>query len=212
MSENRLDNLYNFAPNQNYEAINPLDELYEKENRDREEKLRQILNTVSSLDPDNTGEAQKLAERLNLPSGVALNSDQTLKILKERNKRENIYSLDLAQTNPILMRHLTDPNFAAIAQDNVDQLGLIEGAFTGIQNFPENAAQGWEKGRLQSEQGKLGFQKALNIELGKPNEIIDQRIQEINVRLEELEGDGSGMWENTFTIAGQWSKTIFKAF
>ena len=116
--------------------------------------------------------------------------------------------MDLAQTNPILMRHLTDPNFAAIAQDNVEQLGLIEGAFTGIQNFPENAAQGWEKGRLQAEQGKLGFQKALNVEQGLSNEIIDKRIAEIGTRLEELEGDGSGLWENTFTIGGQWSKTM----
>ena len=208
MSENRLDNLYNFAPSQNYEASNPLEQLYEQENKQREEKLKQILNTVSSLDPDNTGEAQKLAERLNLPSGIALNSNKTLDILRERNKRQNIYSLDLAQTNPILMRHLTDPNFAAIAQDNVEQLGLIEGAFTGIQNFPENAAQGWEKGRLQAEQGKLGFQKALNVEQGLSNEIIDKRIAEIGTRLEELEGDGSGLWENTFTIGGQWSKTM----
>ena len=106
------------------------------------------------------------------------------------------------------MRHLTDPNFAAIAQDNVDQLGLLESAFTGIQNFPENARQGWEKGRLQAEQGKLSFQKGLNVEQGLSNEIIDKRIAEIGTRLEELESDGSGLWENTFTIGGQWSKTM----
>ena len=208
MPINPFDDLNSLAPSQNYSEKNPFDDLYEQENKEREKKLKQILHTVSTLDPDNTGEAQKLANRLNLPPGVALNSDTTLEILRERNKRQNIYQLDLAQTNPILMRHLSDPNFAAIAQDNVERLGLIEGAFTGIQNFPENAAQGWEKGRLQSEQGKLGFQKALNIELGISNEAIDKRIEEIGVRLEELEGDGSGMWENTFTIGGQWSKTI----
>ena len=38
MSENRLDNLYNFAPSQNYEATNPLEQLYEQENKEREEK------------------------------------------------------------------------------------------------------------------------------------------------------------------------------
>jgi hypothetical protein len=211
MSTNPFDDLNSLAPSQNYSQQNPFDDLYEQENKEREKKLKQILNTVSSLNPDNTGEAQKLAERLNLPPGVALNSDTTLEILRERNKRENIYRLDLAQTNPILMRHLTDPNFAAIAQDNVERLGLIEGAFTGIQNFPENARQGWEKGRLQAEQGKLGFQKSLNVDLGKSNEIIDQRIEEIGVRLEELESDGSGLWENTFTIGGQWSKTMQEA-
>ena len=211
MPTNPFDELNKLAPSQNYGEKNPFDDLFEQENKEREEKLKQILHTVSTLDPDKTGEAQKLAEQLNLPPGVALNSDETINILKERNKRQNINRLDLAQTNPILMRHLTDPNFAAIAQDNVERLGLIEGAFTGIQNFPENARQGWEKGRLQSEQGKLGFQKALNVELGVSNEAIDKRIEEIGVRLEELEGDGSGMWENTFTIGGQWSKTMQEA-
>ena len=211
MPTNPFDDLNSLAPSQNYSERNPFDDLYEQENKEREKKLKQILNTVSSLDPDNTGEAQKLANSLNLPPGVALNSDTTLEILRERNKRQNIYRLDLAQTNPILMRHLTDPNFAAIAQDNVERLSLIEGAFTGIQNFPENARQGWEKGRLMAEQGKLGFQKSLNVDLGKSNEIIDQRIEEIGVRLEELESDGSGLWENTFTIGGQWSKTMQEA-
>ena len=208
MSINPFDDLNNLSPSQNYGERNPFDDLFEQENKEREKKLKQILHTVSTLDPDKTGEAQKLAERLNLPQGVALDSDQTLEILKERNKEQNIYSLDLANTNPILMRHLTDPNFAAIAQDNVERLGLIESAFTGIVDFPENISQGWEKGRLQSESGKLGFQKALNVELGISNEIIDQRIEEISVRLQELEGDGSGMWENTGTLAGQMSTTL----
>ena len=211
MPTNPFDELNELAPSQNYSQKNPFDDLFEQENKEREEKLKQILHTVSTLDPDKTGEAQKLAERLNLPAGVSLNSDETINILQERNKRQNINRLDLAATNPILMRHLTDPNFAAIAQDNVERLGLIEGAFTGIVDFPENAAQGWEKGRLQAEQGKLGFQKALNVELGVSNEAIDKRIEEIGVRLEELEGDGSGMWENTFTIGGQWSKTMQEA-
>ncbi len=208
MSVNPFDDLNKLAPSQNYGEKNPFDDLFEQENKEREKKLKQILHTVSTLDPDRTGEAQKLAERLNLPPGVALNSDETINILKERNKRQSIYSLDLAQTNPILMRHLTDPNFAAIAQDNVESLGLIEKAFTGIIDFPENISQGWEKGRLQTELGKLGFQKGLNVELGKSNEIIDQRIEEINVRLQELEGDGTGMWENTGTLAGQMSTTL----
>ena len=211
MPTNPFDELNELAPSQNYGDKNPFDDIFEQENKEREEKLRQILHTVSTLDPDKTGEAQKLAERLNLPPGVSLNSDETINILKERNKRQNINSLDLAATNPILMRHLTDPNFAAIAQDNVERLGLIEGAFTGIVDFPENISQGWEKGRLSAEQGKLGFQKALNVELGVSNEAIDKRIEEIGVRLEELESDGSGMWENTFTIGGQWSKTMQEA-
>ena len=95
MSINPFDDLNSLAPSQNYSQQNPFDDIYEQENKEREKKLKQILNTVSSLNPDNTGEAQKLAERLNLPPGVALNSDTTLEILRERNKRQNIYRLDL---------------------------------------------------------------------------------------------------------------------
>ena len=91
MPTNPFDDLNSLAPSQNYSQKNPFDDLYEQENKEREKKLKQILNTVSSLDPDNTGEAQKLANRLNLPAGVALNSDTTLEILRERNKRQNIY-------------------------------------------------------------------------------------------------------------------------
>ena len=207
MSDNPFDKLLEAAPSQNYGNRNPFDDVFEQENQERKEKLKQILNTVSTLDPDKTGEAQKLAERLNLPPGVALNSDDTIKILQERDKRQNINQMDLAASNPILMRHLTDPDFAAIAQDNVEQLGLIEGTFTGIQNFPENAAQGWEKGRLLTEMGKLGYQK----KIGQSNEIIDARLEEINTRMQELEDDGSGMWENASEILGQWSATMPEA-
>jgi len=207
MSTNPFDVL-SAAPSQNYEADNPFDVIQEHENKEREKQLKLILNSVSKLDPDRTGEAQKLAERLNLPPGIALDSDETLNLLRERNKEQNIYALDLAATNPILMRHLTDPNFAAIAQDNVEQLGLIEGTFTGVKNFPENLSQGWEKGRLEAELGQLGFTKGLNAQTGQSNEQVDARIAEINVRLEELEGDGSGMWENSASIVGQWSKTL----
>ena len=67
MSINPFDNLNSVAPSQNYSQPNPFDDLYEQENKEREKKLKQILHTVSTLDPDNTGEAQKLANRLNLP-------------------------------------------------------------------------------------------------------------------------------------------------
>ena len=84
MPTNPFDDLNSLAPSQNYSEKNPFDDLFEQENKEREKKLKQILHTVSTLDPDNTGEAQKLANRLNLPPNVALNSDQTLEILKER--------------------------------------------------------------------------------------------------------------------------------
>ena len=48
MSENRLDNLYNFAPSQNYEASNPLEQLYEQENKQITDKHNKELGDVTS--------------------------------------------------------------------------------------------------------------------------------------------------------------------
>ena len=208
MPENILDNLYNSAPSQNYEGYNPLEELYENRKKEQEKLLRQTLINVSKLDPERTGQAQKLAERLNLPPNIALDSEETFRILKERNKEKDIYEMDMAQTNPILMRHLTDPDFAAIAQDNVEKLGLIESAFNSVRDLPENVSQGFETGRAQAEIGKLGSIRAINNDLGKSNEAINKRIEELNLRVAELQGDGTGMWENTGTIVGQWSRTL----
>ena len=196
------------TPSQNYGNDNPFDIIDERDNENREKLLRQTLINVSKLDPERTGAAQKLAERLNLPSNLALDSEETIEFLKERNKEKDIYEMDMAQTNPILMRHLTDPNFAVIAQDNVEKLSLIENAFTAIQEFPDNVSQGFETGRLEAESGKLGTIRAINNELGKSNEAINKRLEEINLRLAELQGDGSGMWENTASIVGQWSRTL----
>ena len=210
-SSNPFDVINENNPSQNYEEFtgsNPFDVIQQREAEQNTEKLKTILNNVHRLDPDKTGEAQRLAEKLGLPSGYDLTSPETLKYLQNRNRQRSIAELNMAAANPILLRQLTDPNFTAIAQDNMENLGLIEGTFSGIRNFPESIQQGWEKGRLEAESGQLGFQKGLNVELGKSNEAIDKRLIEIGLRLEELEGDGSGMWENTAAIGGQWSKTL----
>ena len=74
MSTNPFDVLSR-APSQNYEEDNPFDVIGEHKRKESERQLKLILNSVSTLDPDRTGEAQKLAERLNLPPGIALDSD-----------------------------------------------------------------------------------------------------------------------------------------
>ena len=84
MPTNPFDELNELAPSQNYGEKNPFDDIFEQENEEREKKLKQILHTVSTLDPDQTGEAQKLAARLNLPPGVSLNSEETINILKDK--------------------------------------------------------------------------------------------------------------------------------
>ena len=89
-SSNPFDVINENAPSQNYEEFtgsNPFDVIQQREAEQNTEKLKTILNNVHRLDPDKTGEAQRLAEKLGLPSGYDLTSPETLAYLQNRNRQ-----------------------------------------------------------------------------------------------------------------------------
>ena len=219
MSENSfLDTLnkrQKLAPSQNYaenlntlNTENPFLDTLKKREEDRQNQikaeLKQTLTSVLEKDPDMVGEGLKLAEELNLPKEFALDSEEAIRLLAEKNKKEKILSFALAEKSPVLMRQLTDPTFAALAYDNINDLEGLEYAFDAIKKAPQNIAQGWEKGRLNVRRGKIGNLK----KSGKSNEELNLELAEINQRLGELNSDGSGILEEGFAIFGQYSKTL----
>ncbi len=210
-----LNKRQKLAPSQNYgehlntlNTENPFFETLKKREEDRQNELkaqyRQTLNSVLEKDPDMVGEGLQLAKELNLPKEFALNSEEAIKLLAEKNRKEKILSYELAKKSPILMKQLTDPTFAALAYDNINDLEGLEYAFDAIKKAPANILQGWEKGRLNVERGRIGNLK----KSGKSNEEINTRLAEINQRLEELNSDGSGILEEGFAVFGQYSKTL----
>ena len=219
MSENSffdtLQKRQELAPSQNYaenldtlNTENPFLDTLKKREEDRQNQIRaelkQTLTSVMDKDPDMVGEGLQLAKELNLPKEFALNSEEAIKLLAEKNRKEKLLSYELAKKSPILMRQLTDPTFAALAYDNINDLEGLEYAFDAIKKAPDNILQGWEKGRLNVERGKIGNLK----KSGKSNEELNTRLAEINQRLEELNSDGSGILEEGFAIFGQYSKTL----
>ena len=203
------------APSQNYaenlntlNTENPFLDTLKKREEDRQNQikadLKRTLTSVLEKDPDMVGEGLKLAEELNLPKDFALDSEEAIRLLAEKNKKERILSFAYAEKSPVLMRQLTDPTFAALAYDNIDDLEGLEYAFDAIKKAPDNILQGWEKGRLNVRRGKIGNLK----KSGKGNEELNTELAEINQRLEELNSDGSGILEEGFAIFGQYSKTL----
>ena len=210
-----LNKRQKLAPSQNYgehldtlNTENPFLDTLKKREENRQNELkaqyRQTLNSVLEKDPDMVGEGLQLAKELNLPKEFALNSEEAIKLLAEKNRKEKILSYELAKKSPVLMRQLTDPTFAALAYDNINDLEGLEYAFDAIKKAPENISQGWEKGRLNVRRGKIGNLK----KSGKGNEELNAELAEINQRLEELNSDGSGILEEGFAIFGQYSKTL----
>ena len=76
--EGVLDN----QPSLDDEAL--LDAYVEKKQKKNDEELQILLNNVRNNDPDNTGETQRLAERLGLPKGTVINNSDTLESLKAK--------------------------------------------------------------------------------------------------------------------------------
>ena len=217
---NTLEN----APSQNVDApwVNlkskepPVGNVYEQyfvnQERNIDNQVRRSLQQVMERDPEKTGEALRLQEELGLDRNIALDSEEAIKLMRERNRIKRLESLELAKYSPILYRQLTDPTFAALAKDNLEELQGLERIFFDLGNsfggIPGNAMQGWEKGRLQTRRGHIGVQQWW----GDTNQELEEELQEIDDRLYELEADGTGIVEEGFAILGQYSQTLPKAF
>tara|TARA_B100002019_G_scaffold120941_1_gene103882 strand:- start:3732 stop:12302 length:8571 start_codon:yes stop_codon:yes gene_type:complete len=184
--------------------FNVFDQILKDEEEERRNIIRANMRLVMEKDPDKVGKAQQMALDLELPEGVALDSDAAINALikKQQIKRARAYERSLY--DPVLRKQLTDKNFAAIAHDNVENLNAISYVFNGIKNLPENVSQGFEKGRLQTRIGKIGNLK----KSGKGNEALDLELAKLNERVEQLQSDGSGFWEEASTVVGQMSKTV----
>ena len=135
---------------------NVFDTYLENQQKKNDEELQVLLNNVRNNDPDKTGETQRLAKRLGLPEGTVINNSDTLDSLKAKSLEFETRARDVALTNPILARQLRDPNFAAIAHDNIDNLARTESLWETITSAPEDGWQGIRKGVLSRELGKIG--------------------------------------------------------
>ena len=232
-SSNAFDNFYNnnerliqYAPSQNLgENYNVFDRYYEAEAKQRDKELRILLNSAAQNDPDGTGEAQRLAKELNLPDGMVINSDETLDYLKERARQQDIEARKLAMVNPVLARQLRDPNFAAIAYDNIPRLASNENIFQSIASVPEDAWQGIRKGVLSREMGFIAQRFKNNnvqfkdLETGfdlnyvpTEQDIKDyERLKQISETINNFDSDGVGLIEGASYFVGQFGSSIPEA-
>ena len=202
-------NIIELAPSQNIGTssepdYNPYSEITKRDEESRNNIVKANLQAVMKKDPEMVGEGLRLAEEIGLDKSFALDSDEAIKLMRERNRQKRLEDLELAKYSPVLHLKLTDPTFAAIAYDNISDLQGLEKLFDDFKSIPENAAQGWEKGRLNVRRGKIGTMKLY----GNTDEELDKELVEINKRLEEIEKDGTGIFEEGFSIIGQYSKTL----
>ena len=208
-NEKEEKDILELAPSQNIgssyaPSYNPYDEITRRREQTTNNLVKANLQAVMKKDPEMVGEGLRLAEEIGLDKSFALDSDEAIKLMRERNKQKRLEDLELAKYSPTLHKKLTDPTFAAIAYDNISDLQGLEKLFDDFKSIPENVAQGWEKGRLNVRRGKIGTMKLY----GNTDENLDFELADINKRLEEIEKDGTGIFEEGFSIIGQYSNTL----
>jgi len=218
------NNLY--RSNQNIgQNSNVFDQYYEAEAEQKDQQIKILLESVAQNDPNLTGEAQQLANQLNLPEGMILDSSASLNYLRAEARRQNIRARQLSMLNPVLARQLEDPNFAAIAHDNIPNLVQNENLWETIISIPEDGWQGLHKGHLSREMGLLANRlmyrgvEIVDLETGfhpdyvpTEQDIKDfERLKEISDTIQKYDADGVGLIEATGYFAGQWGSAIPEA-
>ena len=213
-------------PSSNYGSDDNVFDTYLKNQQQKnDEELQVLLNSVRNNDPEKTGEAQRLANRLGLPKGTTINNSDTLDSLKAKSLELQTRASDLAMVNPILARQLRDPNFAAIAHDNISNLANSESLWETITSAPEDGWQGIRKGVLSRELGKISNRLRrtqvpfISVEKGfdfgyKPTEqdLKDfDRIKEINETIANYDADGVGLIEGSGYFVGQYGSSLPEA-
>ena len=198
------------------------DHLLNEEEKAQDLQVKRSLQAVMKKDPDMVGEGLYLANELGLDRNFALDSNEAIQRLKEKQRQKKIELLQLAKGSPILQRQLTDPAFAALSQDNLRNLAASENLWQMITGIPEDSWQGIRKGVLSREKGLLAFElkhrgaKFIDHENGfdldyKPTKLdLEQvaRIKDIDDEIARYDADGVGLIEGSGYFVGQYGASL----
>ena len=207
------------------ENSNVFDRYYQANAKQNDNKLKILLESAAQKDPNLVGEALTLSNKLGLPEGMILDSSQSLEYLKNKVRQQNIKARELSMLNPVLARQLEDPNFAAIAHDNIPNLVQNENLWETIIDIPRDGWQGLHKGHLSREMGLLAnelmyrgveiidFETGFNPDYVPTEQDIKDfnRLKEISETIQKYDADGVGLIEGFGYFAGQWGSAIPEA-
>jgi len=201
------------------------DQIGEERDRLSDLRVKSTLRAVMDRDPGRVGEGMILARELGLDEGFALDSDEAVRLLKERKRIIDLENLQLAKNSPVLMRQLTDPKFAALAHDNINNLSAHESLWDGIISAPEDGWQGIRKGVLSREMGMIAnrlrrgqvplisTQDGFDLDYVPTEQDLEdfERLKQIEEEIARYDADGVGLVEGTGYFVGQYASSIPEA-
>lgn len=147
---------------------NPYTSLAQQDLELSKQRLKGMLDVVSPVNPDEAAESLKLSRS----SGLSEQTVQDNLIEVRRKERVRLFDAQrVLSQSPVLARQLLDPNFAKIAQDDIDHTSAIERAFnymTGLPGGKKNTLLGdLSAGAFEASRGAAGVFRA-GAELAAP--------------------------------------------
>lgn len=210
---NIYDSILDAAPSQNPQkslTVNPrqpapsvYDGLLDRQDEQENQRLMESIARSAGKNADVEAEAQRLGFKTGVGPDIARNN---MEEVRRRAAIVDIQQRRLQSTSPVLARQLTDPNFAAIAHDQIDNLSTTEKVFKWFSDIPKDVSEQWEAGNLEYRLGVLG-QRA---QTGQANKREWQEINNIRGRLRNL-SDDSTFLGGASRILGQMSNTLPQA-
>lgn len=130
---------------------NPFLPLVDAEVKQRREKANTVLELVLPRNPDKEAEAKRLSATFGLSvDTVSRNHDELARIARAREIQR------MTAASPVLARQLANPDFAALAHDNAENLAGIESAF----QFLKNSGNALRSGIYSMNAGIVGVAQA----------------------------------------------------
>ena len=155
---------------------------------DRRNRMMSSVYTASKVDPERAAKAQKLSAETGIGSGIALRHlDEMMVDARMREiERKNYFA-----ENPVLANSLSDPEFAAVAQDDIGTLDRIGGFFGELAmfsryGFSPSTLKGTARGMAMVERGQIGAAAAAG--LATPQDI--DRAEQLRQDMTKLQGGG----------------------
>ena len=171
------------------------------------QQLMQTLAAATYKDPNTAGEAQRLGVQVGLGPDVAASN---MAEVRRRVQLQDADMMNLVKTSPVLAQHLLNPDFAAVAHDQLDNLSTTEKIFNWVKSIPSTVSQMPSDVENQWNAGQLGYEKSMlgwKATQGNASASDWNRINEIDQQLKTLGPNKT--WAGTLSnFAGQFSPMV----
>ena len=180
---------------------NPYLEIVEKDQTDQRIRFDQVIHDAIKANPDLAGESQRLSQGTGVsPSFVETNIEQ----FRRSNRQKQIQDRVSETSNPMLMRQMSDPEFAKISTDQVESLSKLSELMQYVEKVPGDIVAQWKSGKRQIERGKV----ATSIFSGNDNPELPRRLADIDVELEQLKRGSKTVLGETAKVVSQLSTML----